>query len=79
MIDIIQQTLDKIEQEPRSLRTFVAQYAADTRDIGFFLDLDRFREGRAILSFLADTERCRRFFDMRYEDITAVLTDMWAA
>lgn len=40
---------------------------------------NRFPEGREILSFLADTERCRRFFDTRYEDITAVLTDMRAA
>ncbi len=79
MIDAIHKTLDKITSEPRSLRTFVAQYAQETHDLGFFFDLDRFPEGREILSFLADTERCRRFFDTRYEDITAVLTDMRAA
>lgn len=79
MIDAIHQTLDKIATEPRSLRTFVAEHALETHDPDFFFNLDRFPEGHETLPFLAEVESCRRFFDSRYEDITAVLIDMDAA
>lgn len=79
MIDTIHDALDRIATEPRSLRTFVAEHVRDTQAPDFFLDLDRFPEGRAIISLLADTKSCRRFFDSWCEEITAVLTDMRAS
>lgn len=78
MTETIHDALDRIAKEPLSLRSYVGEYARDTRDPDFFLDLNRFPEGRDILSLFADTKRCRKFFDTRYEEITAVLTDMRA-